>query len=116
MFSLALKNAILLILIILILHILIKNYLINFQKHTTQELPLRTFEEYSEIPESDVSNTQEEVLKHDENELYSFLFNKNEQPNLNQSQSQPQPQQGALLSSMDMDLGTISKFGDFAMV
>jgi hypothetical protein len=106
MFSLALKNAILLVLIILILHILIKNYLVTF--HVKPEAQL-TFEELvvSPPPPQAPPAEKEDILKKDENELYSFLFS-------TPVQAQPQPQQGALLSSMD--LGTISKFGDYAMV
>ena len=105
MFSLALKNAILLILIILILHILIKNYLINFHKTVYEPV----FEELISPPPPIPKNV--ENIKQDENELYSFLFNK--------QVPQPQPQQGALMSSMSpsvTELGTISKFGDYAMV
>lgn len=107
MFSLALKNAILLILIILILHILIKNYLINFQKQIAEPPVFEELQMHSNEPEPSISVSKKaDEIKQDENELYSFLFQK--------TQSQPKPEQGALLSSME--LGTISKFGDYAMI
>ena len=114
MFSLALKNAILLILIIMILHILIKNYLINFQKTATYVYETPVYEELQVAPPPPpIASKNVEEIKQDENELYSFLFNKQVPASV---PMQPQPQQGALLSSMPVELGTISKFGDYAMV
>ena len=110
MFSLALKNAILLILIILILHILLKNYLIIFSSKANHIVPL---EEYVHVTTEEETNhkIQKEEISNDEKELYSFLFHQQTQA---QPQAQPQSEHGDLLSSME--LGTISKFSEYAMV
>lgn len=112
MFSLALKNAILLILIILILHILIKNFLL--QQSAPQMLIQQPIPQIPAFEEEQFIDTGKEAqVKQDENELYSFIYNR-DPVTKNQPIPQPQPSQG-LMSSLDT-LGTLSKFGDFAMI
>ena len=117
MFSLALKNAILLILIILILHILLKNYLIIFssKNHLPQLNHISPLEEYvhvtTETEEESHHNIQKEEISKDEKELYSFLFHQQAQA---QPKAQPQSEHGDLLLSME--LGTLSKFSEYAMI
>jgi len=139
MFSLALKNAILLVLIILIVHILLKNYLKNKQP-MFQPLPMHLPTQHPIIPEFALQQSvpliqhyvepqqqpQQEQDK-DENELYKFLFEKslpsaaaadqqkavsNPQQHIHQQPNQPQPIDTSSLGT----LGNFSKFCDYAPV
>ena len=73
MFSLALKNAILMILIILIIHFLIKNYLEN------RSLPFsQLYQVQRPAPvvatQQKIEHVDNRVLQEDEDELYKFVF------------------------------------------
>ena len=77
MFSLALKNAILMILIILIIHFLIKNYLTGQVKVVVrEERPLKLVEQQQQ--QRPLVVVQEQIyndLQKDEDDLYKFIFN-----------------------------------------
>jgi len=121
MFSLALKNAILLVLIILIVHILLKNYLKNKQPTPTFHQPI--LPEFIPVPliQHYVEPQQEQEQDKDENELYKFLFEKSlpqqkaTVPPVQQSQQQQSQPQPIDTSSMGT-LGNFSKFCDYAPV
>ena len=65
------------------------------------------FEEYQHNTVIEEQQKQKDEISKDEKELYSFLLT-------NQQLPQPQTEHGDLLSSME--LGTISKFSEYAMV
>lgn len=94
MFSLALKNAILLVLIILILHVLLKNMLVERQKPKAK---IWQEEQYVELPT--IVNNQD-----DENELYKFVFGEKEK----------EKEKAAVLDVQP--IGNFSKFCDYASV
>jgi hypothetical protein len=80
MFSLALKNAILMVLIILIIHFLIKNYLKKQQEQGKVLRPTkRPVEQQQQLPR------QED----DDQELYNFVFNNKAPDPLSNSCTQP---------------------------
>lgn len=79
MFSLALKNAILMVLIILIIHFLIKNYL---KKQQEQHKVLRP-------PTSRPVEKQLPRQEDDDQELYNFVFNNKAPDPLSNSCTQP---------------------------
>jgi len=100
MFSLALKNAILLVLIILIVHILLQN-LINKTSAPEQQ----HFTEPPPPPEND------------ENELYKYLFEKklpSEPTEVVQPPPKPQPE--PIDTGSIGTIGNFSKFCDYAPV
>ena len=99
MFSLALKNAILLILIILIVHVLLKNMML---KRIESPPVIQSF-----INDENV-DVEVETEKEDEHELYNYLYS---------SKKEVVQQQPCLNVEYEAaTIGNFSKFADFASI
>lgn len=103
MFSLALKNAILLILIILIIHVLLKNMMLKKVATTAESY-------YNEPPALQVKVEGEQESQHeDEHELYNYLYKKEPVPSTHSVQPVTIEYEAA-------SIGNFSKFADFASI
>jgi hypothetical protein len=100
MFSLALKNAILMILIILIIHFLIKNYLNNRDNFVAPALFAAAPAPAAAPPpfEPEPATKPAATLQEDEEELYKFVFNNVQEQPLNKLQG-PRPQNSNLVQA-----------------
>jgi hypothetical protein len=98
MFSLALKNAILMILIILIIHFLIKNYLHNRDNFVAPALFAAAPAAAPPPFEPEPATKPAATLQEDEEELYKFVFNNVQEQPLNKLQG-PRPQNSNLVQA-----------------
>lgn len=95
MFSLALKNAILLILIILIVHVLLKNMMLKRESPVIQR-----------FTNEEKVDSEVEIEQEDEHELYNYLY-----------KNDPPPQVPCLNVEYEAaSIGNFSKFADFASI
>jgi hypothetical protein len=101
MFSLALKNAILLVLIILILHVLLKNMMVDRPQPEHFEPPVQTQTVQSVFNLPPPEAPSQSQGQDDENELYKFVYG--EKPT-------------APVTLDVQPLGNFSKFCDYASV